>query len=67
MTGDSACEIRLGYRIEGGERTPFRSGILMGNVLDALAAARWSEETGFYDNYLKPTTARFGELTVAAA
>jgi predicted Zn-dependent protease len=67
VTGDFACEIRLGYRVEGGVRTPFRGGLLVGNVLDALAAARWSEETGFYGDYQGPTTARFGHVTVAAA
>ena len=48
-------------------RTPFHGGLLVGNVLDALAAARWSEETGFYGDYQGPTTARFGHVTVAAA
>jgi PmbA protein len=67
VTGDFACEIRLGYRVEGGVRTPFRGGMLVGNVLDALAAAQWSRESGFYGDYQGPTTARFGRLTVAAA
>ena len=67
VTGDFACEIRLGYRVEGGVRTPFRGGMLVGNVLDALADARWSAETGFYGDYQGPTTARFGQLTVASA
>jgi predicted Zn-dependent protease len=67
VTGDFACEIRLGYRVEGGARTPFRGGMLVGNVLDALAAAQWSRERGFYGDYQGPTTARFERLTVAAA
>jgi predicted Zn-dependent protease len=67
VTGDFACEIRLGYRVEGGARTPFRGGMLVGNVLDALAAAQWSRETGFYGDYRGPAVARFGSLTVAAA
>lgn len=67
VTGDFACEIRLGYRVEGGVRTPFRGGMLVGNYLDALADARWSAETGFFGDYQGPAAVRFGSLTVAAA
>jgi predicted Zn-dependent protease len=67
VTGDFASEIRLGYLVDGGRRTPFRGGMLVGNVFDALANVRWSSETGFYGDYLGPTTARFGQLKVAGA
>ncbi len=63
-TGEFATEIRLGYVVNGDKRTPFRGGMLVGNVLDALADVRWSAETGFYGNYQGPTTARFGNLTI---
>jgi predicted Zn-dependent protease len=66
ITGDFASEIRLGYLVEAGRRVPFRGGALVGNVLDALANVRWSAETGFFGDYQGPTTARFGDLTVAA-
>ena len=65
VTGDFACEIRLGYFVENGVRKPFRGGQLVGNVLDALANVRWSKETGLLGHYLGPTTARFGNLKVA--
>ncbi len=65
ITGDFSCEIRLGYVVEGEKRTPFKGGMLVGNLLDALADVRWSSETGFYGDYLGPTTARFSELVVA--
>ena len=65
ISGDFSCEIRLGYVVEGGERKPFKGGMLVGNFLDALADVRWSADTGFYGNYLGPTTARFSELVVA--
>ena len=65
ITGDFASEIRLGYRVDGERRTPFRGGMVVGNVFDALANVRWSSETGFYGDYLGPTTARFGQLKVA--
>lgn len=67
ITGDFSSEIRLGYLVEGGRRTPFKGGALVGNVVDALANVRWSAETCFYGDYQGPTTARFGSLTVAGA
>lgn len=65
VTGDFACEIRLGYVVEGGERRPFKGGQLIGNVMDALAAARWSREVGAYGDYMGPVAVRFEELVVA--
>ena len=65
VTGDFACEIRLGYLVEDGERKPFKGGLLVGNLLDALADMRWSKETGFYGNYLGPKAAIFNNLKVA--
>ena len=65
VTGEFASEIRLGYVVNGDKRTPFKGGMLVGNVLDALADVRWSAETGFYGDYQGPTTARFAQLTVA--
>ena len=66
VTGDFACEIRLGYTVTGGRRIPFKGGQLIGNYLDALAAAHWSRETGFHGTYLGPTAVRFDKLIVAA-
>ena len=51
ITGDFASEIRLGYLVDGGKRTAFKGGMLVGNVLDAIADVRWSAETGFYGAY----------------
>ncbi len=65
ITGEFATEIRLGYLVDGQQRRPFRGGMLVGNVLDALANVRWSRETGFYGHYQGPRTARFGQLIVA--
>ena len=65
ITGDFSSEIRLGYLVEGDRRTPFKGGALVGNVLDALANARWSAETGFFGDYQGPHIARFASLRVA--
>ncbi|NTU65002.1 MAG: hypothetical protein HGB05_16785 [Chloroflexi bacterium] len=67
ITGDFATEIRLGYVVDGNGRRPFKGGLLIGNVLDALANVRWSSETEFNGNYLGPAAARFGQLTVAGS
>jgi PmbA protein len=67
ITGDFATEIRLGYVVDGGGRRPFKGGLLIGNVLDALANVRWSRETSFCGNYLGPAMARFAQLTVAGS
>jgi predicted Zn-dependent protease len=64
VTGDFATEIRLGYHVENGRRTPFRGGMLIGNFLDALGDARWSRETGFYGSYLGPTAVRLQGLMI---
>jgi predicted Zn-dependent protease len=65
ISGDFASEIRLGYLVEAGRRTPFKGGTLVGNLLDALANARWSAETGFFGDYQGPVMARFDGLAVA--
>jgi PmbA protein len=67
VTGEFASEIRLGYVVDGNRYTPFVGGMLVGNVLDALADVRWSAETGFFGDYQGPTTARFGHLSVTGA
>lgn len=67
VTGDFATEIRLGYVVDGSGRRPFKGGLLIGNVLDALANVRWSREISFCGNYLGPSAARFAQLTVAGS
>ena len=52
ITGDFATEIRLGYLVDNGVRTPFKGGLLIGNYMDALADVRWSVETGSFGTYL---------------
>ncbi|HEU5097889.1 MAG TPA: metallopeptidase TldD-related protein, partial [Roseiflexaceae bacterium] len=65
ITGDFSSEIRLGYIVDGARRTPFKGGALVGNLLEALANARWSAETGFYGDYQGPQAACFGGLAIA--
>ena len=65
ITGDFTCEIRLGYLVADGQRTPFRGGTLIGNVLEALATVQFSAETGFFGDYAGPIAARFKQLKLA--
>ena len=65
ITGDFATEIRFGYLVQKGVRTPFKGGQLVGNYMDALANVHWSAETGFFGAYFGPRTARFNELKIA--
>ena len=63
-TGDFAAEIRLGYQVANGARSPFSGGMLVGNVLEALGNARWDRQLGFFGDYQGPRTVRFGDLKV---
>ncbi len=67
ITGDFVGEIRLGYELRSGQRRPVRGGSISGNLLSALAAARWSSETAFLGSYHGPRAAYFPQITVAGA
>jgi predicted Zn-dependent protease len=67
VTGDFATEIRLGYLVDKTGRHPFKGGMLVGNLFEALGNVHWSREAGFYGRYAGPTTARFNELRVDGA
>jgi predicted Zn-dependent protease len=62
-TGDFAAEIRLGYQVDG-RRKPFTGGLLVGNVLEALADVRWSREAEFSGDFQGPKAGRFARLRV---
>jgi predicted Zn-dependent protease len=66
ITGEFASEIRFGYRVQDGQRTPLRGGMLVGGMLEALANVRWSAETGFFGSYQGPVAARFEDLRISA-
>ena len=74
ITGDVGCEIRLGYEhLPNGEVRPIKGGALAGNVFDAFASVRFSQETqealisGFGGGglYVGPRGARFEGMRVA--
>lgn len=65
LSGDFAAEIRLGYMIEKGVRTPFRGGMFTGNVFDLFSNAFFSRETEKLPGYHGPKAVRFENATVA--
>jgi predicted Zn-dependent protease len=65
--GNFASEIRLGYVIEKGARTPVKGGTVSGNVFAALGTARYARETVFRGEYMGPVAVRFEGLTIAGA
>lgn len=65
ISGDFACEIKLGYRHDVHGTTPIKGGSLAGNVFTALADARLSQETYSDGNYFGPAGIRFGSLSIA--
>jgi PmbA protein len=65
LTGDFVAEIKLGYRVEHGQVTPIKGGSLSGNLFDALAQMRLSQETQAIGSYLGPQAIRFEQLTIA--
>jgi PmbA protein len=67
ITGDFATEIRLGYLHQDGKVIPFKGGQLIGNVMTALSDCHWSQESGFFGNYLGPVGVRLNKLKVASA
>jgi PmbA protein len=67
LTGDFVAEIKLGYRLEHGQATPIKGGLLSGNLFDALSRVRFSQETQATGSYLGPQALRFEQLTIAGA
>ena len=65
ISGDFACEIKLGYRHDERGATPIKGGSLAGNVFTALADARLSRETYSDGDYFGPAAIRFASLSIA--
>jgi predicted Zn-dependent protease len=67
LTGNFVAEIKLGYRLEHGQRTPIKGGSLSGNLFEALGNVRLSRETQFTGGYTGPEALRFAHLTISGA
>ena len=66
-TGAFSGEIRFGYRIEHGRRTPIRGGSVSGVVFDAFSRARLSAETTVQGRTRAPRAVRLDAVQITGA
>ena len=66
-TGAFSGEIRFGYRIERGRRTPVRGGSVSGVVFDAFSRARLSAETTVQGRTRGPRAVRLDAVQITGA
>lgn len=64
-TGDFNTEIRFGYFIKNGKKTPLQSGLLCGNFFNMLEEVYFSKDTVLRGSYHGPKAFRAGELQIA--
>jgi PmbA protein len=67
VTGNFGMEIRVGYEIGPHGTVPLKGGSVTGNLFEALAAARYSAETGQDAAYAGPRAIRFEGLQVTGS
>jgi len=65
ITGDFVAEIRFGYHIKDGKKTPVKGGSVTGNVFDFLKCLYFSDQSIFEGNYLGPQTIAIEGLSVS--
>ena len=58
-SGNFSAEIRLGYRIKGGKKIPFKGGLFSGNVFDVLREVDFSKEKMNVPGYFGPKVLKF--------
>ena len=59
ISGDFSAEIRLGYRIENGVKTPFKGGLFTGNIFRLLEEVELSNELLEGPSYNGPKQIKF--------
>jgi predicted Zn-dependent protease len=65
VTGNFGMEIRLGYEIGPDGTRPIKGGSVSGNLLEAMADARFSAETAVFASFAGPRAIRFESMQVA--
>ena len=65
ITGDFVAEIRFGYHVSKGRKTPIKGGSISGNVFQALKNVIFSQERIFEGNYLGPKQVALKDLSVS--
>ena len=65
ITGDLVAEIRFGYHISNGKKTPVKGGSVGGNVFDALKRLHSTDDNIFEGQYLGPKTLVLKDLSIS--
>ena len=60
-SGSFSAEIRLGYLVKDGVKTPFKGGLFSGNIFELLANCRLSQEELIEAGYKGPKAIKFYE------
>jgi len=64
-SGDFTAEIRLGYYIKDGKKTPFKGGMLVGNYFKLMANVVLSKEKFFKSGYYGPKAIMFNDAVIS--
>lgn len=64
ISGSFSAEIRLGYIIENGKRTPFKGGLFSGNVFDLIDDIELSKEIIEKPGYKGPKSIKFYQAEI---
>jgi predicted Zn-dependent protease len=65
VTGDFVAEIRFGYRVKNGRRTPIKGGSAGGNIFTALKSSCFTGKDIFEGNYLGPKALVLKDLSIS--
>ena len=65
VTGDFVAEIRFGYHVKNGKKTPIKGGSVGGNLFDALQRVYFTNDRVFEGRYLGPKAMILENLSVS--
>ncbi|MCK4941101.1 hypothetical protein KAS45_03325 [candidate division WOR-3 bacterium] len=65
ITGDLVAEIRFGYHVLNGKKTPIKGGSVGGNIFDALKHIHFTNDSVFEGQYLGPKSIVLKELSIS--
>ncbi len=65
ITGDLVAEIRFGYHVLNGKKTPIKGGSVGGNIFDALKHIHFTNDDVFEGQYLGPKNIILKDLSIS--
>ena len=65
VTGDFVAEIRFGYQVKNGKKTPVKGGSIGGNILEALQRVHFTNDCIFEGRYFGPKAIILQDLSVS--